>query len=610
MSRLPLTIRSVRPLKTRNMGWPRIVILCFLVSLLTACTGSSGPDNSSSAVNTPQAYNGNVEQTPPGPAIQCSSHSKDPVMLNMVYGSEKEAWIKDVVADFNNRHIGACDGPITVSATPSGSGTSMQDIIDGKTQPDIWSPAGGVWLNLLNSGWQQKHSGSTLIDTGATSTPSLVSSPVVIAMWKPQAEALGWPNKAISWADIANLSTNPKGWAAYGHPEFGQFKFGHTHPDYSNSGLDSVIAMNYAAAGKVRGLTTDDIATGKNRDFVTNVESSIIHYGESTGFFADAMFNKGPSYLSAAVMYENLVIEANSGQQYHNLTYPVVAIYPKEGTFYSDHPFATLQGSWVTPQKRAAAQALRNFLLAQDQQKKAMRYGFRPSDATIQITSPIDSSKGVDPTQPKTLLQVPSAEVINSIKANWNQSRRKVDVMLVLDRSGSMNDQLDNASKIEAAKQGLSQFVGLLGNDDNLGLTVFSTNADVIQPLGPLGTNRASLQSSIQGINADGDTRLYDTIAEQYAALQSRPSKNIKALVVLTDGQSNQGSISSADQLVPKVTSSGENAGNGVKVFAIAYGQDADATGLAKIAKASGGQEYSGSPQNIRQVYIQISEFF
>jgi Ca-activated chloride channel homolog len=47
-----------------------------------------------------------------------------------------------------------------------------------------------------------------------------------------------------------------------------------------------------------------------------------------------------------------------------------------------------------------------------------------------------------------------------------------------------------------------------------------------------------------------------------------------------------------------------------VKVFTIAYGSDADANGLTKIANSTEAQEYTGTPQNIQQIYIQISEFF
>jgi len=526
----------------------------------------------------------------------------------MYYGSEKQAWINDVVSSFNSQNITACDGPITIKATPIGSGQSMQEIAAGTIQPDIWSPAGSVWLALLNSMWQQKH-GSNLISTGANDTPSLVTSPVVIAMWKPEAEALGWPNKAIGWADIAALSTNPQGWAAYGHPEFGDFKFGHTHPDYSNSGLDAVIAENYAAVGKVRGLTANDVNNATTKDFVANVESSIIHYGDSTGFFATKMFSNGPSYLSAAVMYESLVVQANDGQTYPHLAYPVVAIYPKEGTFYSDHPFAILQGSWVTPAKKAAALAFRNFLLAPAQQKKALQYGFRPANLNVAVGAPIDAAHGVDPNQPSTLLQVPSVDVINVIRTSWDEQRRKVDVMLILDRSGSMNDKIGGISKVEAAKQGLAEFVNLLGDSDGLGLTVFSDAADVLTPVTPLSPKRQSVLNSINSINANGQTRLFDTIAEQVSALQALPSKHIKAVVVLTDGMDNI-SQRSRNQLVSQITPSGENAGEGIKIFTIAYGSDADVNGLSAIANATGGQEYAGTPQNIRQVYLQISEFF
>jgi Ca-activated chloride channel family protein len=486
----------------------------------------------------------------------------------------------------------------------------MQDILNGSIKPDIWSPAGSVWLTLLNQQWQQKN-GSNITGTSANDTPSLVSSPVVIAMWKPEAEALGWPNKPIGWGDIAQLSTNPRGWAAYGHPEWGDFKFGHTHPDYSNSGLDAIIAENYAALGKVRGLTTDDVNNSSTKDFVSNVESSIIHYGDSTGFFAAEMFGKGPNYLSAAVMYESLVVEANEGKKYPHLAYPVVAIYPKEGTFLSDHPFAIPQASWVTPAKKAAALAFRDFLLAPAQQQKALQYGFRPTSSTIAVASPVDSTHGVDPSQPTTLLQVPSADVLNAIRTSWDQQRRKVDVVLVLDRSGSMNDPIGGVRKIDAAKQGLAEFVNLLGDLDGLGLTVFSDSADELTQVSGLGPKRQKVLNLINGINANGNTLLFDTIDQEYHKLQALPSKHIKAIVVLTDGMDNISHLSRS-QLISDITPAGSNAGEALKIYTIAYGNQAnvDTTSLQTVADATGGQEYAGTPQNIKQVYLDISKFF
>jgi Ca-activated chloride channel family protein len=602
------TARNRLRMLARNRNAVLVTCVSWVLLLLLVLSACSGPGPSNNPSNNQPAQSNKPVQTPPGPAIQCTSHSKNPVTLTMYYSSEKQQWISDVVTDFNSHNFAACDGPITVKAVPIGSGQSMQEIVDGTIQPDIWSPAGSVWLTLINASWREK-TGSELVATGANDTPSLVTSPVVIAMWKPMAEALGWPNKAIGWADIAKLSTTPGGWVAYGHPEFGDFKFGHTHPDYSNSGLDSIIAMTYAAVGKVRGLTANDVTNKATQAFLTNVEGSVIHYGDSTGFFADKMFSKGPSYLSAAVMYENLVAEANNGKNYPKLAYPVVAIYPKEGTFYSDHPFAILQANWVTSAKKAASQAFRNFLLDKPQQLKGLQYGFRPSDPSIAIGAPLDSAHGVDPGQPKTLLQVPTADVVRTIKATWETERRKVDVMLILDRSGSMSELIGGISKIDAAKQGLKQFVSLIADSDNLGLTVFSDSSEVITPISPLGPKRQDVLARINNIVPGGSTLLFQTIADQVQASQATPSKDIRAVVVLTDGMDNISHLT-VNQLIDQISASGENAGNAVKVFTIAYGSNADASGLTKIANATGGQEYAGTPQNIQQVYVQISEFF
>ncbi|HLQ10606.1 MAG TPA: hypothetical protein VK134_03315, partial [Ktedonobacteraceae bacterium] len=63
-------------------------------------------------------------------------------------------------------------------------------------------------------------------------------------------------------------------------------------------------------------------------------------------------------------------------------------------------------------------------------------------------------------------------------------------------------------------------------------------------------------------------------------------------------------------QLLQDVSAKGNDAGSSIKVFTIAYGSDADVGVLTRIANASGGQEYAGTPQNIKQVYLDISQFF
>ncbi len=583
-----------------------VPVLALMLTVLSSCS-FFGPQGSATPAPTSSVPNVDL----------CTARSSNPVTLSMDYGSEKELWIKDVVAAFNSRHLTACDGPITVNATPIGSGDSMQQILDGSIKPDIWSPAGRAWVNLLDAKWQQKY-GTHIISTGGTDTPSLVNSPVVIAMWKSEAQALGWPNTPIGWAEIAKLST--QGWSAFGHPElqqrFGDFKFGHTRPDLSNSGLDGVIGEYYAGAGEQHTLSLNDVESSQAREFVSNVESSIIYYGDnssnnSTGFFATKMFCSGPSYLSAAVLYESLVVEGNQGKVVDSngkpcqLSEPVVAIYPKEGTFFSDHPFVIPQAAWVTPSIQAAALVFRNFLLAPAQQQKALQYGFRPGVPGMSITSVINNANGADPQQPQARLVVPQGNVIEAVLSSWESQRRKVDVLLILDRSGSMNDN----GKIGSAKQGLFEFTNLLGDSDGLGLTTFSADITVLTGVSALGPKRQQVLGLINSITASGNTRLYDTIDQRYKALAAQPSRHIKVIVVLTDGMDDASQLSE-QQLLQDASAAGNNAGASIKVFTIAYGSDADTGVLSSIANASGGQEYAGTPQNIKQVYLDISKFF
>src|SRR5689334_24580681 len=92
----------------------RMLYSSLCLFLLFICTACDANNDAQKPVN--QAV-----KTPSGPAIQCAAHSSSPVTLNMYYGSEKENWMNDVVADFNARHYAACDGAITVKAVPIGS---------------------------------------------------------------------------------------------------------------------------------------------------------------------------------------------------------------------------------------------------------------------------------------------------------------------------------------------------------------------------------------------------------------------------------------------------------------------------------------------------------
>ncbi|MGZ9225776.1 MAG: extracellular solute-binding protein [Anaerolineales bacterium] len=525
------------------------------------------------------------------------------VTVSIVYGSEKREWLEPLVQQFNEARNQTSEGKtIVVEATAMGSIESVRGIIEGTLQPTVWSPASSVYIPVANSEWKKSHAEDLV-----TGTPNdLVLSPVVLAMWRPMAQALGWPDKALGWEDIAQLAISEEGWSAYGHPEWGPFKFGHTHPAYSNSGIVSIIAEAYAGLGKQRGLTESDLDSPKLREFMTEVESSVIHYGTSTGFFGERMFERGPSYLSAAVLYENLIVAQETKRiNGQSSQIPVVAIYPKEGTFWSNHPYVVVNAPWVTAEQREAAQLFETFLLDKPQQLKSLEYGFRPADPSIPLTAPLDSEHGVDPNQPQTILEVPSAPVIEGIQSLWRQTKKPVDLIVVMDISGSMEGE-----KITTARSSLLQFVQKLDDRDRLRIDLFSTDISTLTPLTPIGEKRQQVLDSVSGIFEHGNTSLYDATIRAYQDLQAEGDpKHIRAIVVLSDGQDTASAATTQD-VIDLITATESEGGNAIKVFTIAFGDDADKIVLEAIANPSGGRQYDSSPENIQRIYDEIATFF
>ena len=217
------------------------------------------------------------------------------------------------------------------------SGEAQTKIARGTLKPVAWSPSSSLWGRLLNFEADRP--------LAPDDNPSIVRTPLVIAMWEPFAKALGYPQKKIGFDQLTKLAVSNQGFAEFGKPEFGQFKLVHTNPDFSTSGLSAVVAEYYAATGKREGLTEKDVTASAARKQVRDIERSIVHYGDTTLFIADQMRREGPGYASAVAMEEVTLLDFNRNRGSQP---PLVALYPPEGTFYSDNPFITIDAEYNT----------------------------------------------------------------------------------------------------------------------------------------------------------------------------------------------------------------------------------------------------------------------
>jgi Ca-activated chloride channel family protein len=513
------------------------------------------------------------------------------VRISFAYSPEKEDLLAPLIKRFNGEQHRSGNRPVFVDAAVVASGEVETRIADGELEPVIWSPASSFWGRLLNFDADRR-----LVDD---ENPSIVRTPLVIAMWEQLADAYGYPRRTLGYKELGELATG--GWSVVGKPQFGNFKYVHTNPDFSTSGLSAVAASYYAAVGKREGLTKADVARGRAQ--VRALERSIVHYGDTTLFISDEMSAHGLGYASAAAMEEITLIDFNrdagDGER-------LVAIYPEEGTFFSDNPLITLRGDWVTREERAAAAVFGAFLAKEVTAEVAGRHGFRPANPDERPAGLVTAANGIDPRQPVRVLNLPEPRVLAAIKAAWRADRKPANVMMVFDNSESMS----NENKLTQAKEGLTGFFREAGARDRIGLIKFSSTITELVPIGPMKTNRAKLIAAAQDILPDEDTRVRDaTVAGLNAVAAALDRDAINAVVVLTDGEDTASDRSGYD-VIKLLESEGRKETGQIRVFTIAYGRDPNESELAKYAAASGGKSYKGGTDDIASVCRSISSFF
>ena len=505
--------------------------------------------------------------------------------LKIAYAPEKEALFTALVDEFNAQDFETPDGEkMNVEVVQLDPEAMIERALSGDLQ--AISPDSSLWLYQLDSAWMEER-GTYLPLVGETVRYAV--SPVVIAMWEDVARSMGYPDQPLGWQDLLNKAQSDPG-----------FKW--SHPSTSSaSGLLATLAEFYAGAGATRGLTLEDAQRQSTLDYVAAIEKTVRYYGEGEWAVVQRVLQEGRSYLDAFVCQEQLIVYLNQNQRDR-----IVAIYPQEGALWEDHPLTLLETPGLTTNQRLTFSRFRDFLLSNESQARVLAAGYRPADLNISLTdaaSPLTAANGVDPAQPQTSLQLPSAAVVDVVRNVWWYTKRHTNVYLVVDVSGSMRGE-----KIQNTQIALSTFVEQVQGDmERVGLIEFSSEVRETVPMDELGHNRAKLTGTIDNLDVGGDTALLDAVDLAYQLLRERAdTERINAIVVMTDGLENYSEIS-LGELLRELKDQDDVP---VIVFCIGYGKDADRRTLQRIAESTGGQLREGDLETIRELYKILSTYF
>jgi len=554
-------------------------------------------------------------------------------LITVAASSEKAALLASLAGDYaqSGRTVDGKCFDVKVNTMASGGAEAAlargwDTGIDGD-QPDVWSPAASTWVGLLHQDLTSKDRPDLVADT----PESIASTPLVLAMPKPMAEALGWPKAQIGWSDVLNLANNPQGWAAKGHPEWGAFKLGKTNPNLSTSGLAATVGAFFAATGTSSDLTEKDLRDPKVRAFVAAVEKSVVHYGDTTLTYLSNLQRAddagvGLGYASAVAVEEKSVIDYNAGNptgkletlgQHAPPTVPLVAVYPKEGTLYSDNPYVILDAPWSTPEKKAGAADFFDFLRSEPAQQRFTDAGFRTWEG--KPGKAITDDPNVIADGVKVTLAPPAPAVLDEIRSAWADLRKRARVLILLDVSGSMAQPVEEAgtTRLELAKRGLINALDQFGPRDEVGVWVFTTDMQTpstiyreLVPVQPIGPQRRELEQAVGELAPLSGTPLYASIKAAVAEMAAGyESDKINAVVVLTDGRNEYAGDNDLDGLIRSLRE--QSVESPLRVFTIAYSTGADLDVLTRISEASQAAAYDATkPESIDKVMTAVISNF
>jgi Ca-activated chloride channel family protein len=538
--------------------------------------------------------------------------------------------LSDLLPEYQRQSESDCDAVQVIAE-------SSADVVDGLTEgwdadafgppPDVWIAEAKSWIQVLRA----SEEGAALVPEDS---PSIARSPTVLAMPRPMAEALNWPQAQLGWGDLAELVSEPQGWTAHGHDEWGPVRFGLTTPDRSTSAAHAIISVGAALGGVwADQLSTEGVAQEQVRLNLLQLDRAVARTDgtaleQLAGLRRADAAGDGLTFLSAFPIDERQVWRYNSGLppgtsdddiRLEPPEVPLAAWYPSEGSLALDYPYVLMNAPWVNEDTREQARDFLEMLQSPRTQERLLELGWRgPNGETGDVLRNVE---GVSTERAGQSIDPPAPGVVRNVLDTWDTLSKQTNTLAVIDVSGSMKEEATGSgdNRLDVATRAATEAVSLSSDDSGFGLWEFSTDLDgqtdyrELVDLGPLGENvgsitrRQALEEALSEMDPEADTALYETLLAAYEEAKTNfDPERVNNVVLLTDGrQDNPGGSMSLSELKARLTDLADP-DEPVGLIAIGYGAQVDLETLEELTEIVGGQAYTAErTEDIEQILLQ-----
>jgi hypothetical protein len=517
--------------------------------------------------------------------------TREPVLVNVAAATDVAPVAMEAANRFNETKTSSGGRCVLVQVTEQPPATVLRTLIGERAgvlreRPDGWIADSSAWIRLA------RKQGASALPAGES---VVATSPLVFATRSSLARRFSVGGTEMNWRMVFPATVRGRLLPTENEPDVVRVP----DPSLAGAGIATVAAAR------------DVVGSGPEADKAL------------TAFVRWAQAGSAPDYRSMLAAVDDrafwqrpVVIVPEQSVWNHNRRPspdPVVALHPREGTINLDYPYVVTA---TDPEVAEASTVFAGWLRGPEAQEIVRRAGFRSGDGLL---APMSPGPEIPSEAPLTRPSVTPEDIDEALQA-WSRLAPPTNILVLADTSRHMAEPIKGGTTrvgvaLEAAKIGLRLFpesthMGMWEFADSLGGGNGYLERVSLGPINRPASGQVVRRGVLDGLTTTItphpglDSSLYDAILGGFRKVSAEYREEMNnVLLVITSGR-DDGRGTRFQPLLDELKKQWDP-DKPVQIVIIAFGDDADRDGLARITAATNGSLHvAREPGEIIDVFL------